>query len=448
MSKDIVVIGGGPAGVEAALEAEKSGANVTVISDSPIGGRAGWHSLLPSKVWLSAADFIGTLDGPYKITGIPIDGTLSPTILVDRIAQVKRNWNQALASALQDRGVEVMMGTASFRDERKIQVRDETDEVIRILEADACIVAAGSVPIFPPGLKPDGRQVIAPRFASKLDTLPKSIIVVGAGPTGCESAYMFNRFGVEVIWVVDQFGILPQMHPDLGLQLGMALVRQGVRMVQGQMVEQLERGEEVTAVLTDGARVSAEMVFVAIGRMPDWNRLNLPAAGLKPNALGQLQIDEFGRVENRAIYFVGDVAGGPLIANKAMAQARIAGRHAAGEMVRGYDPLIVAQVTYTDPQAAQIGEVGQTENLRSTRVPFSSALKTHLIGAPEGFIELFYGADDNQVKGAAAVGPHAADVLTPVSVALQLKATLSQLAEIYAPHPTLGELAFIAARSA
>ena len=117
-------------------------------------------------------------------------------------------------------------------------------------------------------------------------------------------------------------------------------------------------------------------------------------------------------------------------------------------MVRGYNPFLVAQVTYTEPQAAQMGEVDQMETVRSVRLPFSAGLKSHLIGDTDGFLELFYSTANQQVKGAIALGPNAADVLAPVAVALQLKATLNQMAEIYAPHPSLSELSFIAARAA
>jgi len=274
------------------------------------------------------------------------------------------------------------------------------------------------------------------------------MIVVGAGATGCESAYLFNRFGVEVTWIVDQFGILPQMNQDLGHALGNALVRQGLRVVQGQMVDRLERDEGITAVLTDCARYRANLAFVAIGRKPDWGRMNFPVTGLTPDATGQIHTDSYGRTDNAKIYLVGDAAGGAMVANKAMAQARTAGRHAAAVPVNAYDPDLVVQVTYTEPQAAQLGETRVIEGVKSVRVPFSAALKAHLMQASDGFLEIFYNESDLRLRGAMALGSHAADVLTPLAIALQLHATVDQVAEIYAPHPTLSELAFIAARSA
>ena len=376
-----------------------------------------------------------------------ISPDLSPAGVVQRIRLVKQNWTQRMETALENKGVDIIQGTASFIDDNKVEVRDIKDGVLLLIEADAFIIASGSIPIFPPGLKPDGKRVIAPRFASHLSNLSRSMIVVGAGATGCESAYLFNRFGVEVTWIVDQFGILPQMNQDLGHALGNALVRQGVRVVQGQMVDRLERDEGITAVLTDCARYRANLAFVAIGRKPDWGRMNFPVTGLTPDATGQIHTDAYGRTDNAKIYLVGDAAGGAMVANKAMAQARTAGRHAAAVPVNAYDPDLVVQVTYTEPQAAQLGDTRVMEGVKSVRVPFSAALKAHLMQASDGFLEIFYNESDLRLRGAMALGSHAADVLTPLAIALQLHATVDQVAEIYAPHPTLSELAFIAARS-
>ena len=137
-----------------------------------------------------------------------------------------------------------------------------------------------------------------------------------------------------------------------------------------------------------------------------------------------------------------------MVANKAMAQARTAGRHAAAVPVNAYDPDLVVQVTYTEPQAAQLGDTRLMEGINSVRVSFTAALKSHLMQASNGFLEIFYNESDQRLRGAMALGSHAADVLTPLTVALQLHATMDQMAEIYAPHPTLSELAFIATRSA
>ena len=447
--KQIVVIGAGPAGIEAAKTAALAGQDVTLVSDALVGGRAGWHSLLPSKVWLTAADSLGLLAEAEKL-GIAVgEPRIERAAVLARIKQVKDSWNHSQKAQLDVAGVKFVPGIAAFRGPNKVDVRDPDGAVVTTLQADAFIVSPGSTPRFPANLKPDGKRVIAPRFASHLADLPHSIVVIGAGPTGCEFAYLFNRVGVHVTWIVDAFGILPQFHPDAGRALGLALVRQGVHMVQGQFADRIERGEDgVAIVLQDEARYEADMAFVAIGRNPDWSRLNLGAAGLKSET-GVIAKDGYGRCfENPQIYLVGDADGGWMVANKAFVQARIAARHAANLPTSLYNPNAIVLAAYTEPQAAQVGQVREVEDAKRVRVGFHTALKAHLLPDGDGFVELVYRGADKKVLGATAVGPHAADVLAPVALAISVGANVDNLAEIYSAHPTLSELAFIAARAA
>lgn len=442
----IVVIGGGPAGIEAATTAAQAGQQVTLVSDAPIGGRAGWHSLLPSKVWLTAADTLGLLDAAAPI-GLHAGGARVDTaVLLERIQSVKSAWNSQLAAQLDDLGVATLTGTAVFTSPDGISVRDQTGELVQMIEADAFIVTSGSVPIFPPGLKPDGKRVLAPRFASHLTDLPERMVVIGAGPTGCEFAYLFNRIGVEVTWVVDAFGILPQFHADAGHFLGQALVQCGVRRVDG-LADHIERSEAgVTVVLTDGTTLTAGMAFVAIGRIPDWSRLGLAAAGIEQIA-GRLELDGYGRAAaNARVYFAGDADGGWMIANKALAQARVAGLHAAGRPTAPYNPAETVLATYTEPQVAQLGAVDEGPGVVRRHVSYKAALKAHLLPDADGYVELFVGQEDGRVRGGVAVGPHAADVLAPLALGLRLGVTVDDLAAVYAAHPTLSELVFAAAR--
>ena len=439
MGKEIVIIGGGPAGIEAALAAARADENVKLICDSPVGGRSGWHSLLPSKVWLNA---VAKLDSVGKSPE-----TADVSHIVKRIKQVKQSWHENTVNELQQAGVRFVQGTASFVDEHQLRVVNGDDA--ETIGAEAFIVATGSVPIFPPALKPDGKRVIAPRFASHLNQLPQRMIVIGAGATGCETAYLFNSFGVQVTWIVDQFGILPNMHPDLGLALGHALVQQGVQIVQGQMVDRLKRDEDgVTAVLNDGTCYKAEMAFVAIGRKPDWGRVDLGAAGLWPDENGRYLTNEFCQTAVSHIYLVGDADGGWMIANKAMAQGRAAGRHASGLAGGGYNGNTVVQVAYTEPEVAQVGNINSEEGVLSVRLPFKSILKAQIIGDEYGFVEIFYNEADRSLQGATAIGPHASSVLSPVALALSVRVSIDDLANVFAAHPTLDELLFAAARRA
>lgn len=448
MSKHIVIIGGGPAGIEAARAASRAGGQVTLVTNSPLGGRAGWHSLSPSKVWLTTADTLG-LFAEADALGLHMEmgSRANLEAILDRIQQVTTSWNTEQANELKALGVEIVTGTAVFTGPQEVTIKNQDGSPIASQTADAFIVATGSVPRFPPQMKPDGKRVIAPRFAKHLAQIPRSIIVVGGGATGSEFAYLFNRIGVDVTWIVDDQGVLPAFQAGAGRFLAEALVQQGVKLVAGQLAQRIDRDEEkVTVVLADGTAYEAEMAFLAIGRNPDLQGVNLAAAGLA--AEGVPDLDGYGRTANPAVYIVGDATGDPMIANRAMAQARIAARHALAAPTPPYQPETIMAATYTEPQAAQVGYAAASSTTETVRLPFTAVLKARLLARQDGFIELAYDKNSGQVTGATAVGPHAADVLTPIMLTLAQKVTVSELAALYPAHPTLSELAFVAARKA
>lgn len=444
--KQIVVIGGGPAGVEAAVAAAQGNAQVTLISEGPIGGRTGWDSLLPSKVWLHAAEVAGTAAHAVA-EGVQLGAAqVEPAAVLGRIKAVAQRWSEHEAQRLQAAGVKVINGVAAFSGPHELVVRN--DESQQVLAADAVIIATGSVPRFPPTMKPDGQRIIAPRFASHLSTLPPDMIVIGGGPTGSEFASLFSRLGVKVTWIVGAPGVLPMFDPAAGQALAAAMAAQGVTIHQVD-VERAERTEAGVAVTTtDGVTHTAAMAFLAIGRVPDLSRLNLVAAGLKVGENGQLAIDNYGRTEAGHIFAVGDAAGGPMLANRALAQAWIAGRTAAELPAPGYCPHTVVSAVYTVPEIAQVGIVSGAEGeLQRVRASYTVSLKAYLGDETEGWVELVFDAANRQIRGGIAVGAHAADLLAPVALAIQSGATVADLAAIFAAYPTLSEAVFAAARA-
>ncbi len=452
MIERIAVVGAGPAGLTAARTAADAGASVTLVGAEPPGGRANWHSLLPSKVFLTAADVLGSLDRMAEL------GILSPGghqtdmhRLTERVRTVAGARSEAAASELVSRGVRVVPGTARFRDSHTLEIEDG-DHSRTELGADSIIVATGSVPVFPPDLKPNGREVLAPRFVGKLDALPASMILIGGGVTGTEFAYAFSRLGVEVTWLVDEFGVLPTFDADAVEVLVEELQGRGVKLHTGVATASLRVHNGVQALLRDGTGFHAESAFIAIGRRPDVGNLNLEAAGLDPGPIRGVAVDEFCRTRVPHIYAAGDVTGAPMCANRAMAQGFVAGRQAAGGSSGPYLPDTVIEAVYTDPQIARVGlsEAAATKRgiaVRVWRAGYDAPLKAALSGETTGFIKLIVHGETNRILGAGAVGSHAADVLAPVALGIQLKATLEDCSGLFAAHPSLAELPFLAARS-
>lgn len=444
--KQIVVIGGGPAGVEAAVAAAQGNTQVTLISEGPLGGRTGWDSLLPSKVWLHAAEVAGVA-AHAAAEGVQLGAAqVEPAAVLGRIKAVAQRWSEREAQRLQAAGVNVINGVAAFSGPHELVVRNGENQ--QVLAADAIIIATGSVPRFPPTMKPDGQRIIAPRFASHLSTLPPDMIVIGGGPTGSEFASLFSRLGVKVTWIVGAPGVLPMFDPAAGQALAAVMAAQGVTIHQVD-VERAERTEAGVAVTTaDGATHTAAMAFLAIGRVPDLSRLNLAAAGLKVGENGQLAIDNYGRTEAGHIFAVGDAAGGPMLANRALAQAWIAGRTAAELPAPGYCPHTVVSAVYTVPEIAQVGIVSGGEGeLQRVRAAYTASLKAYLSDETEGWVELVFDAANRQIRGGVAVGAHAADLLALVALAIQSNAAIADLAAIFAAYPTLSEAVFAAARA-
>jgi pyruvate/2-oxoglutarate dehydrogenase complex dihydrolipoamide dehydrogenase (E3) component len=436
LTHHIAVIGGGPAGIEAALAAARAGVRVTLVAEEALGGRANWHSLLPSKVWLAAA-------AQHQL--VPVD----PPAVLERIRRTAVRWNTQQAEALQALRVTVLEGRAAFASAHALTVTGSDTQESQLLEADTIIIAGGSVPRFPPELRPDGKRVIAPRFAGKLTTLPTDAVVVGGGATGCEFVYLFNRLGVQVTWVVGPEGVLPGMAPAAGQSLAATLAGRGVDLRMGQVATGIERAEDAVSVVTAGGeQYRAALAFLAIGRRPDLSRLALAAAGLPDT--GRLSVDEYLRTSVPTIYAVGDAAGAPMIANRALAQARIAARHASGATVAPFREDTVIHAVYSDPEVAQVGQlIGP--GLRNVRIPFATGLKAHLADEAElatGFFELAYDGATMRVAGGLAYGAHAADALAPVAFAIQMGACVDDLAASYAAYPTISELAGLAARKA
>ena len=445
MSKKIVIIGGGPAGIEAAKAAQRQGADVTIVSNAPVGGRAGWHSLLPSKVWLTVADTLGVFQ-EADVLGIanPPIVQPDPADVLERLRQVKAAWNEQQQQILVDLGVEIITGTAVFTTPDTIELQDKDGSVTGDMHADAFIITTGSVPVFPLTMKPNGKGIIAPRFASALKRLPRSVIVVGGGATGSEFTYAFNGLGLDVTWVVDEDGVLPDFDPDAGAFLAGALVKQGVKLVLGHRATHIDdMGGCVQVQLTNGTKRMAEMAFLAIGRKPDTGGLNLEAAGLAVEN-GTVAVDRYGRSANPGIYLAGDATGAPMIANRAMAQAWTAGQHAAGGPARPFQPETVVAAIYTQPQVAQIGKLSGS-SVKTVQVPYTAGLKGHLL-PEDGFVKLGYDGENGRIVGGVAVGPHAADILAPVMVAIQVKLHIEEFGALYSAHPTMSELVFMAAR--
>ncbi len=450
MPKRFVIIGGGAVGVYAALEAANEGAEVTLISEGEIGGRTTWDSLVPSKVLLTAAD---TLRDTCYAQHRGVDIQASPANLahlMERIRQRTRQWGEQQHKALQQAGVRVITGVASFADPHTLKVRSEgADE--QEITFDLALIATGSVPIFPPSMKPDGKRILAPRFASSLQSLPERMVMVGGGVTGSEFAYLFRTLGSEVTVITDMPRLLPRADEEVSKELEHAFRQMGIEIQLSSPVESVTATDGGVQVrLVDGTVIEGSHAFIAIGRRADLARLNLESAGIQTDSQGVV-VNEFMQSSVGHIYVAGDSAGPPFTLNRGWAQARVAVRHALGLATAPFRPDLVVEAVYTQPQVAQVGmtEVQARQQgmaVQVFRARYADTLKAQLLGESEGFVKLVVEESTGRLLGGAAVGAHAADVLAPLATAMALGATVETLGALFPAHPTMIEVLHEAAR--
>lgn len=435
----IVIIGGGPAGVTAALEAARLGAQVTLVEATHLGGRATWHSLVPSKVFLGAAEARSAAQSWGAMLDRPDLGALRERIRAQAEAQSQRQHH-----ALDQAGVRLLSAVASFENPYTLRV-DFADGGSERLNFERAILATGSEPIFLPHLKPDGQRLLAPRAMVNLTTWPEHLIMIGGGVTGSEYASFFSQMGVAVTWVTDLPTFLPRVDAEVAAAFAASLAQRGVALYPNAPVEAAESaGQGVRVRLRDGRTLEGSHAFIAIGRRADTERLNLEAAGIEATRQGVV-VDDYGRTTQAHIYAVGDVAGPPYTVNRAQAQARVAVRHALGLPTPARDAAVAVEAIYSDPPVAQVG-LGEEEARRQgfvvtvLRAEAAQTLKAHLANHLQGMLKIVAEACSGRLLGAAALGSPAVEVTNALSLALQAGATVEHLAHWAPAYPTASDL--------
>jgi dihydrolipoamide dehydrogenase len=444
----LVVIGAGPAGVAAALEARRHGADVTLVAEQPIGGRGGWTSLVPAKAFLSLA--AARREAPRATVG-------EMTRVSAALLRIADRHNGHLAEELARAGVRFEQGLARFLGEKRVEVA-RPGELPLLIDFDQAILATGSLPIVPRDCIPDGRRVLEPKHLSALDSMPETMLVVGGGVTGTEMAYAFSAFGAEVTWLVDEHGVLPTFDAEVRDPLVARFAQRGVRLVTGHRTAAIvEHGDGVRATLADGSHHDARAAFVTIGRQPDLDRLQLDTIGLsRQGATGGLRVDADARTAIAHVFAVGDATGRPFMASKANAQAWTAARAAMGA---AHPPLLQRawiEAAHSVPQVAHVGlslrEAREHPTQHHVRtVYYREVLQGHLLEVAdlppeEAALHLVSDAESDVVLGATAIGPDAATMLHPVVVALRVGLTVHQLAASFPATPSVGDLLALAAR--
>jgi dihydrolipoamide dehydrogenase len=443
---DLVVLGGGPGGYAAAFRAADLGLDTVLVeARSALGGECLHVGCIPSKALLGQAALIEAA-AAAEAAGLAFG---RPAIDLGRL----RAWTaagigrlaQGLAALARGRGVDVVHGAGRFVDGHTVRVAREEAAPATLLFKHA-IVATGSRPATLPGL-PAGPAVWGSEAALGLPEVPPRLLVVGGGYIGLELGSVYAALGSEVTVVELTDGLLPGVDRDLVAPLARRLGRRLKQVLLRTKVTGLaEEGGGVTVELAgDGAppRLEVDRVLVAVGRRPATADLGLEATAARLDERGFLVVDEARRTTDPRLFAIGDVAGEPMLAHKAIAEGLVAAEVAAGRP-RAFEPQAIPAVVFTDPEVAWTGltESAARERgvaVRAVKVPWSASGRAVAMGRTDGLTKLVVEEATGRVLGVGVVGPHAGDLLAEGTLAVELGATAEDLAGTIHVHPTLSE---------
>lgn len=435
---EVTILGAGPGGYVAALRAAQLGKEVVLIDPGQPGGTCLLQGCIPAKALLNAADRAWQIANSAEmgLTAGP------PQIDLPQMQKWKDGVVERLSKGvkllLDHRKVEFVQGSAFFLDKNELRVEAEYGAKRFIF--DHCIIAVGADAAPLPGLPFDGERVLTPSQALGLTTLPDNLAVIGGDYIAAELATIYAKLGVDVHL------LLPE-----GQQLLSEFDASAGRLVQARLKK---LGVTLQTKVSDPAQAAgdAACVIVSNGLIPRTGKLHLDKAGVTLDECGFAQVNERMQTGNPAIYAVGDVTGGPALAHLAFKQGKVAAESIAGRPAQ-YAPQAVPRVAWTDPAVAAVGlTVAQAEELGyeviAGRFPLGANGRALTFDAREGFTQVVADKAHEVLLGVTIVGPQADSLIGEAALALEMGATLTDLAETLHPHPSLSEPLMEAAEAA
>jgi dihydrolipoamide dehydrogenase len=454
----VVIIGAGPGGYEAALVAAQLGAGVTIVDSDGPGGSAVLTDCVPSKTLIATADLLavtaeaGSLG--IRVHGeAPRAGTLSVdmTAINHRVKDLAAAQSRDIAARLERDGVDYVRGRGRL--ESASRVIASTPQGERILDADVILLATGARPRIMDDAQPDGERILTWDQVYDLDCVPERMIVVGSGVTGAEFASAYHALGTEVVLVSSRDRVLPGEDPDAAAVIEEAFAARGMTVLERSRANAVRRTDDgVVVTLGDGTQVEGSHALLALGSVPNTEGLGLAEVGVGVDDRGFIVVDRVSRTSARGVYAAGDCTGVLMLASVAAMQGRIAMWHALGDSVGPLDRSHVSSTVFTTPEIATVG-VTQREvdeglvSAESVLLPLGTNARAKMQDIRHGFVKLFCRPSSRIVIGGVVVGPRASELIHPIAVAVDARLTVDQLAGTFTVYPSLsGSIAEAARR--
>jgi len=455
MHAQTLVLGSGPGGYTAAFRAADLGQQVIMIErHARIGGVCLNVGCIPSKALLHTAQIINEA-ADMSDHGVTF---AKPDIDIRKIETWKNSIVDKLTGGLKalakQRKVEIVQGEASFTGSHTMQV--DTGDGIKTISFDNCIVAAGSrvtkIPVFPN----DDPRMMDSTDALDLENIPKKLLVIGGGIIGLEMATVYNALGSDITVVELQDSLIPGADKDIVKPLLKRVQAQYEAIYLNTKVASIEPQTKGLKVGFEGKDAPETAIFdkilVAVGRMPNGKLLNAEAAGLAVNDHGFIDVDAQMRTNVPHIYAIGDIVGQPMLAHKAVHEAKVAAEVISGHKA-AFDPMTIPSVAYTDPEVAWMGKSeseAKAEGIDYVKgaFPWAASGRSLSIGRDEGLTKALFEKETGKLIGAGIVGPNAGELIAEAVLALEMGADAEDIGMTIHPHPTLSETLGFAAEMA
>jgi dihydrolipoamide dehydrogenase len=441
-----LILGGGPAGHQAATYAARLGAKVTVVERDVFGGAANLWDCIPSKTMIATG---GAMSFTRRIRGMGLeqrDAEVDLSALTDRVESIKTQMMHDKTQLLTSQRVDLVHGTATFTSPHSVDVVGV--DGTHTIEFDAALVATGTRPRIPEWCTPDGDRVLTTRDCYPPKVFPESVTVIGSGVTGVEFVHMFSSFGARVTLVVSRQMVLPGKDPEAAALLEEDFLARGVKLLKGARAEAIDRdGDEVVVRCDDGRSVRSTHAVLAIGSVPNTEGLGLDVAGVEVDDWGYLPINHHCVTNQPHIYAAGDVSGKLPLSSVASMQGRKVAEHVMGLHTiehRHLDYDKAASAIFTEPEIADVGlaeaeAFASGRKIRVTKVPFSTTPKALINNDPRGFVKIISDPATGEVLGGSIVGRHAAELISVIALAVAANLRVSDIVESLLVHPALAE---------
>ena len=456
----IVIIGGGPAGYEAALVAAQLDADVTIIEAEGAGGACVLSDCVPSKTFIASSDVVTG----YRDTdefGVHSDGLEAVTVdaeaVYGRVKRLALAQSADIHAKLIKAGVSFIAGRARLGEDtlghtHRVLVTPTGGDSEYPVDAATVLIATGATPRVLPTAVPDGERILTWRQVYDLPELPEDLIVIGSGVTGAEFASAYLAMGVRVTLVSSRDRVMPHEDADAAAAIEQVFRARGMTILNNSRANAVRRtADGVEVELSDGRTLIGSHALMAVGSIPDTATLGLPEYGVAVSPGGYVTTDRVSRTNVPGIYAAGDCTGVLPLASVAAMQGRIAMWHALGEAVQPLRLRTVAANVFTDPELATVGvsqdevDSGRTP-ARQVMLPLAGNARAKMADLSDGFVKLFCRPASGQVIGGVVVAPKASELILPITLAVENNLTVDQLAHTITIYPSLSGSVTEAAR--